>query len=211
MSLDPLSSVVSALKKEYLIPDVLPDSFEPTVLFSIAYPNGEEVMMGNILTPEQTTEEPTIDLTPMNVWSEQACEGEETLDVMYTLVMLDPDAPTRAEPIYRSFRHWVITGLKPTTKAYSEGSGTILHSKPATTPYRPPGPRPNSGIHRYTFLLFQEPPSSTGFHVPDGAPEYGATLEERRKWDASEFGNRYGLKLVGANFFRVVAPEADAA
>jgi hypothetical protein len=26
-------------------------------------------------------------------------------------------------------------------------------------------------------------------------------LEERRSWNAAEFGKKYGLKLVGANFF----------
>jgi len=41
--------------------------------------------------------------------------------------------------------------------------------------------------------------------VPEGAPEYGVTLESRRKWDAVEFGERYGLTLVGAAFFLVRA------
>ena len=49
------------------------------------------------------------------------------------------------------------------------------------------------------FLLFEEP--TGGYEIPSGAPEYGAELEQRRSWDAVAFGERYGLKLVGADFF----------
>lgn len=54
------------------------------------------------------------------------------------------------------------------------------------------------------FLLFEQP---TSFSVPEHAPEYGAALEERRSWNAVEFGNKYGLRLVGANFFLVQSVE----
>jgi len=49
------------------------------------------------------------------------------------------------------------------------------------------------------FLLFEEP--TGGYEIPTDAPEYGAELEQRRSWDAVAFGERYGLKLVGADFF----------
>ncbi len=49
------------------------------------------------------------------------------------------------------------------------------------------------------FLLFQEPKG--GITIPDGAPEYGAALEERRSWDALAFADKYVLTLLGANFF----------
>jgi phosphatidylethanolamine-binding protein len=55
------------------------------------------------------------------------------------------------------------------------------------------------------FVLFEEP--SGGFTIPEGAPEYGAALEERRSWDAVAFGEKYGLKLVGASFFLVKASD----
>ena len=52
------------------------------------------------------------------------------------------------------------------------------------------------------FLLFQEPTGiKDGFAVPPDAPEHGAALEERRSWNAIDFGKKYGLKLVGVNFF----------
>jgi len=196
-SLDPLSSVISALKHDNIIPDVVPEDFNPTMLFSVVWPNRRvEVLLGNEMTVEETAEEPSIDFTPMNMPVEQADSAGE--EVLYTLVMVDPDAPYRKDPIYRSFRHWVVTGLKSPADTASKTANLIaLKTKAATTPYRPPGPRPNSGIHRYTFLLFQEPPNLV---IPEGAPEHGAALEERRSWDAMKFAARYKLKLVAANF-----------
>ncbi|KAI0066944.1 PEBP-like protein [Artomyces pyxidatus] len=210
MSLDPMSAVLSTLRRESLIPDVIPEGFQPSLLFSVVYPNGKEVLLGNELTVEDTLDEPSIVMTPLNIPFEQAVSdgSDPTADLSYTLVMLDPDAPTRADPIYREFRHWVVTGLKAPSARTSEATGGIiaLRTKPSTTPYRAPGPRPSSGVHRYTFLLFQEPSSSDGpFGIPSDAPEHGAALEERRKWGGVEFGERFGLKLVGASFFLVRA------
>ncbi|EJF61651.1 PEBP-like protein [Dichomitus squalens LYAD-421 SS1] len=207
MSSDPLHAIVSALQREQIIPDVVPASytFTPTVLFSIIYPNGAEVNLGNNMTVEETQDEPEVRLAALNgPW-------DDASETSYTLVMLDPDAPYRTDAVYRSFRHWVITGLKsPAVKSNSAEALNALKTHPSTTPYRPPGPRPNSGIHRYTFLLFQEPTGPEVFTVPQGAPEYGAALEDRRSWDPIAFAGKYGLKLVGANYFLVTSPEVDA-
>ena len=46
--------------------------------------------------------------------------------------------------------------------------------------------------------MFQEP--SPDFKIPEGALEFGATLEERRSWNVAKFAETYKLKLVGANF-----------
>jgi len=209
-SLDPLSALVSALKREQIIPHVIPALFNPSLLFSIVYPSGKEVMLGNEFIVEETLDEPSINFTPMNMPPEQADNPGDVgvNEISYTLAMVDPDAPSRAEPVYRSFRHWLVTGLKSPRDTASKTSDLVaLNSRAATTPYRPPGPRPNSGLHRYVFLLFQEPKSFSGFKVPEGSAEYGSELEQRRSWDAFEFGQKHGLKLVGANFLLMTAAE----
>ena len=44
-----------------------------------------------------------------------------------------------------------ITGLKsPAVTSNSAEALNALKTHPSTTPYRPPGPRPNSGVHRYS-------------------------------------------------------------
>lgn len=126
--------------------------------------------------------------------------------------------------------HSQITGLKtPPVTSNAADALNALKTHPSATPYRPPGPRPNSGIHRYSqcvfrlgathtahaatilaaFLLFQEPAASEPFTIPQGAPEYGAALEERRSWDPVAFAEKHGLKLVGANYFLVRSAEVD--
>ena len=60
------------------------------------------------------------------------------------------------------------------------------------------------------FLLFQEPTGAEPFTIPQGAPEYGAALEERRSWNPISFAEKHGPKLVGANYFLVTSPEVDA-
>ncbi|KAI0051554.1 PEBP-like protein [Auriscalpium vulgare] len=203
MSLDPLSSVISALEREHIIPDVLPESFQPSLLFSIVYPNGKEVLLGNELSVSDTAEEPSINMMPMNIPIEQAeATGEDApVDLSYTLVMLDPDAPGRSDFRFRSFRHWVVTGLTARSEGISETADfTALQTKASATTYYAPGARAGSGTHRYTFLLFQEP---SGFALPPDAPEHRSEKDDRKTWNAVEFGRRYGLTLVGASFFLV--------
>ena len=232
---DPLSAVVTALKKEHIVPDVLPASFSPSLLFSIVYPNGREVMLGNEFTIDEAEDEPAVSFAPMNMPVEQAdSNGEE---ICYTLVMVDPDAT------HGQFRHWVvrtnsspfhfsfptgllqITGLKsPADAATTIADSTALKSHPAITPYKAPTPRAGSGIHRYSelrscrymkcrrntpavFLLFQEP--STDFTIPENAAEYSNEADARRRWDVLKFAEKYRLKPVGANFLVVRGPPAQ--
>ncbi|PFH47277.1 hypothetical protein AMATHDRAFT_77273 [Amanita thiersii Skay4041] len=207
--MDPLSSIVTALQRSQIIPDVIPaihpptGTFQPSVLFSIIWPNGREAVLSASpveLTQEDTVDEPDINFTPMILSDISAASQSADTEPTYTLVMTDPDAPSREEPLFREFRHWVITGIKSAPDSSSKVANlNAIKTKPSTTPYRPPGPRPGSGIHRYTFLLFEEP--AGGITIPQGEPEYGSALEERRSWDAMAFARKYNLKLVGANFF----------
>ncbi|TFK64213.1 PEBP-like protein [Pluteus cervinus] len=222
--LDALTATVAALKRVDLIPDVLPDSFHPSALFSVVYPTrtesgtpsgGKEAVLATELAREDTLEEPIINFSPTVIAIESPICTEPPASVLagsfseeatFTLVMADPDAPSRSDPKYRQFRHWVITGLKyPPLSLEGATNLTAIKAKPSTTPYRAPGPPPGSGVHRYTFLLFEEP--AGGYTIPPDAPEWGSALEERRSWNAVKFGEQYGLKLIGANYFIVRSKE----
>lgn len=62
-------------------------------------------MLGNELTKSDTESVPNVQITPVG-----ALDGESTdANTSYTLVMLDPDAPSRADPKYGPFRHWVVS------------------------------------------------------------------------------------------------------
>ncbi|KAL0959011.1 hypothetical protein HGRIS_014323 [Hohenbuehelia grisea] len=204
--LDPMSAVTSSLVAAKLIPDILPESYNfiPTILFSAVWPNGSEAILGNELARDAMLEEPDIVITPMGTPDATAQDGSE--ETTYTLVMLDPDAPSRADPKFKEFRHWVITGLKSPAGTSIETKNLVaLKTKPSATSYRPPGPPPGSGLHRYTFLLFEEP--AGGFTLPSDAPEHHSELEARRSWTGYKFGENHGLKLVGANYVLVRSTE----
>jgi len=205
---DPISKIISALKTDSVIPDVIPASydFKPSILISIAWPAKglERVILGDKLPREKTIEEPEIKLLPLvstptgfvdDLNSSGGPVAEEAANT-YTLVMTDPDAPSREDPKYGQWRHWLVTGVQ--LPAGTE-SVSALKSKVAETPYYPPAPPPGSGYHRYVFLLFQEP--SGGINLSADAVERKGDFEARPKWNALTFAENYGLKLVGINYF----------
>ncbi|KAH7918164.1 PEBP-like protein [Leucogyrophana mollusca] len=209
MPLDPLSAVTTALEEAHIIPDVIPESldFHPSSLLVVSWPsadansadavdppNGAEALLGNTLTKAQTKGEPTVAFAPM-----QTPDGNSS----HTLVMTDPDAPSRGDPKWAQWRHWVVSGIKaPPATAFETGNLAAKLTKPASTPYVGPAPPAGTGPHRYALLLFEEP--SPDFAIPADVVECQAGVDRRPKWDAAKFAEAYGLKLVGVNFFYVV-------
>ncbi|KAN0101021.1 Phosphatidylethanolamine-binding protein PEBP [Tylopilus felleus] len=193
---DPLTAVTIAVQKEGIIPDVIPSNaaapFIPEALLVLKWPTGKEAMLGNTLTKIDTADEPSVSFTPMQSFA-------AATDVGYTLVMTDPDAPSRSNPKMGQWRHWLVTGLKaPALTALDTGDLGARVTRPAATPYYPPAPPLGTGPHRYVFLLYQEP--SLDFAIPTHADEYKSAPKDRAKWDVASFAEKYGLKLVAVNY-----------
>jgi phosphatidylethanolamine-binding protein (PEBP) family uncharacterized protein len=147
---NPLEFVSKSLHKSQIIPNVIPEHFFPSLPISILYKH--PITIGAHLNREDTLDEPDIAFT----------STDATSTTTYTLVMTDPDAPSRDDPKFGQFRHWVvrlcllfpnspssfhvcvqITGLVPAT------NHKAIKTKPSTTTYYPPGPPPGTGLHRY--------------------------------------------------------------
>ncbi|KAG8220209.1 phosphatidylethanolamine-binding protein [Butyriboletus roseoflavus] len=183
--LDPLGAVATAIKNAGIVPDVIPGKtpFIPEALLLTRWPTGKEAMLGNTLTTIDTADEPSVSFTPMQSFA-------AATDVGYTLVMTDPDAPSRSDPKMGQWRHWLVTGLKaPALSALDTGDLSARVTRPATTPYYPPAPPRGTGPHRYVFLLYQEP--SVDFMIPTHADEYKNRPKDRAKWNAAHFAERY--------------------
>ncbi|XP_018416343.1 PREDICTED: phosphatidylethanolamine-binding protein 4 [Nanorana parkeri] len=72
---------------------------------------------------------------------------------LYTLIMVDPDAPSRSNPIHRFWRHWLITDIPGDVLLQGKVvTGTV------TSPYYPPSPPAHTGYHRYQFMLYVQQP-----------------------------------------------------
>ncbi|KAH9476658.1 OV-16 antigen [Psilocybe cubensis] len=184
-----VTDCIKHLKSGQVIPDVIPASstFAPNIFFSVVWPsNGTEVKVpGSTVPRDATINEPRIRLLPTFVSNDEA---------RYTLVMTDPDAPSRKDPKFGQWRHWIVSGLSlPTVSASSPQGEIIANSGLTITPYYPPEPPAGSGLHRY------EPPE--GVSIPDNAIERKAEPGSRSKWDAMKFAHQCKLKLVGVNFF----------
>ncbi|KAL1928959.1 hypothetical protein VTP01DRAFT_2018 [Rhizomucor pusillus] len=170
-------NIRDALKNVHIIPDVIEDeNFAPATLIDVEYPSGRKVEMGNRLTPQEASEKPKVSfLLP------------EDDAAAYTLIMMDPDAPSTTDRQFGPWRHWVCVNIKG---ADQRG---VDH-----TPYRAPGPRPGSGEHRYIFLLFKQTRGDTAQSFPPMAHD---TVPSRRNFDVKQFVRDSDLELVGINFF----------
>lgn len=109
--------------------------FKIKISFSlqIRYPSDVEVNLGNILTPSQVKQAPTV-------------EYEADADGYYTLAMVDPDAPSRAEPKFREWEHWLVANIP----------GNDLSCGDILAIYVGSGPPKGTSLHRYIFLLFKQ-------------------------------------------------------
>ncbi|XP_041066128.1 phosphatidylethanolamine-binding protein 4 [Carcharodon carcharias] len=72
-------------------------------------------------------------------------------DKNYILIMVDPDAPSKKNPKYRFWRHWLVTNISGKDLRVGMIHGTVLSE------YRPPTPPSGTGYHRYQFCLYEQP------------------------------------------------------
>mmetsp|Transcript_23729 Transcript_23729/g.39189 ORF Transcript_23729/g.39189 Transcript_23729/m.39189 type:complete len:301 (+) Transcript_23729:27-929(+) len=123
----------NVLERLGVVPDLLASFAGGIATLTVTY-GGRAVKTGDELAPAATKMEPTIEITP----------AEE--DAFYTLVMTDPDAPCRENPLYREFVHWVVCDIP----------GAKFDKGLTVAPYVCASPPHKSGKHRYVFLLFKQ-------------------------------------------------------
>ncbi|CAL5220222.1 g2198 [Coccomyxa viridis] len=117
----------SGISDTTVVPEVVSKVTEKAIL-TVNY-NGRPISNGEELTPSETQEELEIDI-----------KGSET----YTLVMVDPDAPSPDAPKYRFFLHWLVTNIP----SVDVKRGNVIED------YM--GPSPPKGKHRYVFILYPQ-------------------------------------------------------
>lgn len=61
--------------------------------------------------------------------------------------LTDPDAPSRKEPKFREWHHWLVGNI----------SGNDVSSGETLSEYVGAGPPKGTGLHRYVFLLYKQP------------------------------------------------------
>ncbi|XP_034660535.1 protein D3 [Drosophila subobscura] len=162
---------------EDIVPDVV-DSV-PKGTLQVMYAGSHFVEQGNELTPTQVKDEPHV------TWVSPEGEGRETL---LTLLMVDPDAPTRADPTYREILHWAVVNIP----------GDDPRAGYALAEYMGAGPPLNTGLHRYIFLLYRQ---SRKIEETESTPKN--SRKGRLNFNARDFASKHQLgSPIAANYFQ---------
>jgi phosphatidylethanolamine-binding protein len=146
---------------------------------------------------------PTVSLSG-DVSGSKVCTAATALrsNMTYTITLTDPDAPSRENPKWSEMCHWIATGASVSSTEHCKHCSLQLSFKDLKEimPYKPPGPPPKTGPHRYVFLVW--------------APKNGTTDQlhltkpkDRQHWGTGEEGGgvrdwaeENGLVVVGGNF-----------
>ncbi|XP_033211338.1 protein D2-like isoform X2 [Belonocnema kinseyi] len=128
-----LSRMTEALKTNEVIPDVV--DTVPAEIVEVTYPNNLKLdQIGKVLTPTQVKDQPAVK------WNAESSS-------FYTLCMTDPDAPSRKEPKFREWHHWLVGNIP----------GNDVQKGETLSEYVGSGPPEGTGLHRYVFLVYKQP------------------------------------------------------
>ncbi|XP_030057897.1 phosphatidylethanolamine-binding protein 4 [Microcaecilia unicolor] len=105
---------------------------------------------------------------------------EAEKDENYVLIMMDPDAPSSADPKFQNWRHWLVRDIRGSDLLTGDLKGNILSE------YRRPTPPPKTGYHRYQFLLYKQPANQDISLTEEERATYGS-------WSLKRFTERYEL------------------
>lgn len=168
----------------------------PLVNVSISW-NNATADLGNSASPADLQKAPSVQLVDWpTVDVDEDFELRKThKSTQLTLALTDPDAPSYDDPKWAQVCHWIATGFRV-------DSDSIEGSKHATDvmPYKPPGPPPKTGPHRYIFVaLAPKNGTSKSLHLtkPEDRQHWGYDGE---RMGVREWAEENGLGVIGANF-----------
>lgn len=130
-----------------------------------------------------------VDLSTASVAPSVRLDGADR-NALYTIVMYDPDAPSRRSPTAAPWRHWVAINAK------ADATGTLL-AGPGGNPYAGPDPPAGSGPHKYVVAVYRQEgplPRDISFDGP------------RAKWDKEGFVRDNALHFVARTSFEAERP-----
>ena len=181
------------------------DDFQPSAFVTLSYASKHKTVdLGNRIKPKKVTSPPIFNIDV------SAIAPSRTLsNTTYTLVLSDPDATSRAEPVMAQMCHWIVTNL---TLPFQSSNSDQAPDWPSSSfslresenngieeimPYIPPTPPPKTGYHRYVFVLLapvMEEDMQRELTKPRARPHwgYGKVGAGVRDW-----ANENGLVAVG--------------
>jgi len=136
---------------------------------SVKYGSVEIDELGKVLTPTQVQGRPTT-----VEW--EGCDPSK----LYTLALTDPDAPSRKDPKFREWHHFLVVNMK----------GNDISSAKVMSDYVGSGPPKGTGLHRYVWLVYEQ---TNGALSCSEAVLTNRSGDNRGKFKIQSFRQKYGL------------------
>ncbi|PVZ97136.1 hypothetical protein BB558_006920 [Smittium angustum] len=173
------NAILNGLKHGDILPSIIPSDFKPETNLGVTYV-GREMNFGT-------------EYFPFNNETDKLPEFAYNADpnTFYTLALVDPDAPSRADPFRAQVRHWLNVNIPGTQ--ISAGNSTA-------TPYLAPRPFVGCGRKRFVYVLAKQPSQLPNLTVPAARPGF----------NIADFAKNNSMTIVGANYFEVEAPPGDS-
>jgi phosphatidylethanolamine-binding protein (PEBP) family uncharacterized protein len=160
--------------------------FLPSLTLAVSWPK-RHAKLGNTLKPAHLQDRPTIILR-----YDTSAEGQRDPAMTYVVTLTDPDAPSRDNPEWSEMCHWIAANVSVSSGAFSilplpelrlPGTETEADERSGNdvVQYKPPGPPPKTGKHRYVFLVFAPRNGTT-------EPLHLSEPEDRRHWGMGSEG-----------------------
>lgn len=170
------------------------DDFLPSLILDAEWSSDEYASLGNTLKVKKLQHEPRITLSEPSD-SSASLRGS---NMTYVVTLTDPDAPSRSNPKWSEMCHFIAAGIHLSASTGDERCSKIhLTDLQDIIPYKPPGPPPKTGKHRYVFLAFAPANGTTD-------PLHISKPEDRQHWGTGKEGHGVrdwakanGLKPVG--------------
>ncbi|KAK0427306.1 hypothetical protein QR680_010160 [Steinernema hermaphroditum] len=161
------ADVPGDFQESQIVPDVIPIAPEDEA--HVTYKKGFDVNLGNEATPGEVQTAPRVS------WPAEKKS-------LYSLFMIDPDAPSRESPSMHEFLHWMVVNIPGSKVAKGD---TLID-------YFPPTPPPGTGPHRYVFLVYKQQDEIDDSAAPT----------KRAGFSVSQFAQQHNLgNPVAGNFF----------
>ncbi|KAK7409668.1 carboxypeptidase Y inhibitor [Neonectria punicea] len=186
-----MTYVHEKLAEAEIIPTVV-DDFRPSLQLDVTW-KSSSAKLGNTLNPSHLQSKPSVRFE--KVASELNLMPQGAAHTTHVVALTDPDAPSRDNPEWSEFCHWIAVGVPGSSASGAPG----LQLKDLVG-YKPPGPPPKTGKHRYVFLVL----------VPINGTTDKLNLEppkDRKHWGSDDEGHgvrqwarSHGLVPVAANF-----------
>lgn len=174
---------MAEFKEFKVVPDVI-DTW-PGEICDVDFGTTHKANVGNVLSVKQTQAMPKFRFN-----SEK--------NAYYTIMCVDPDAPSRETHEFRHYCHFVAVNIHGT----GEHNHVDVHTGHNVCPYLGPAPPAKTGLHRYVFLVYKQPKQYDTHNLDS----FGAG-DSRKNFIPDDFieqhfGGALKPQLQAANFFQ---------